>query len=128
MNIQDVITLSIKSEKSPLNEFFACAIGDRPQGTIILPSSQGIDLANIVKNLGPEDLLISNAKYLEENCDFYLIDNNKRVVLNVSEDGQQINRHSFDYYLDPYELNKLLQIFYKIQESNIYTIAVEKEN
>lgn len=126
MSDKEVIEIAIKHQV--LNELFSEALADLHQDKIMLQSERELDLANLIKRLASEDLLITNANYQKEKRDFSVIDVNGDVVLTVSVDGRSINSRNFEYYLEDQDaMNKLLKIYETVKDSDTaYTVEIRE--
>lgn len=125
MTAKELIEKAIKYQL--LNELFSEVLAGLHQQTIRLQSERDLDLANLIKKLASEDLLITNANYQIEKRDFTVIDASGEILITVSVDGKSINSRNFEYYLDdPQAMNKLLEIYETVSSAGTaYTVTLD---
>lgn len=125
MTNKELIEKAIKYQL--LNELFSEVLSELHQDVITISSERELDIANLIRKLATDDLLITNSNYQKEKRDFAVLDSSGEVLLNVSADGQSINSKHFEYYLEDSDaMNMLLKLYDQfLHADTAYTVSLD---
>ena len=107
-----------------LNKLITETLSDIPQKVITIENTYDIDLLKILSQLSDEEYLITNDNYIEEACDYQVLNNKGKILISINDDGSIINNFSQQEYLDNSICDQLATIYNILRKSNIiYTIT-----
>ena len=107
-----------------LNKLITETLSDIPQKVITIENISDIDLLKILSQLSDEEYLITNDNYIEEACDYQVLNNKGKILISINADGSIINNFSQQEYLDNSVCDQLATIYNILRKSNnIYTIT-----
>lgn len=117
--MENSVELIYKSaQRNILNRLFTETLSDIPQKVITIVDTDNINLANILAQLDDNDVLVTNDNYIQEACDYQVLDNKGKILLTVSNDGSVINDCHQQEYLDESLCDALSRLYDKIRYKN----------
>lgn len=113
---QEMIHLA--ATRGKLNQLFTEMMSDIEQKFVTIQNVSDIKLNKILEQLDEKDLLVTNDDYINEKCDFQVLDSSGKILLTVNEDGSTVNDLSQDEYLEESACEYISEIFDRIMHSN----------
>lgn len=110
----DSIELIQKSAAvNKLNRLFTEILSDMTQKTIVINDINDINMREILSHLDEDDVLVTNDNYIQELCDYQVINNRGKIMLTIDANSELINGCEQHDYLDESlceQLSKTLDI------------------
>ena len=116
------------AQRNLLNKLFTETLSDMPQGEMEIDNIKNLDMSRILAQLSENEVLVTNDNYIQESCDYKLLNSKGAILLSISEDGNLINDRSQQEYLDDTLCQKLARLYeiLRYKCTGIYRITVKK--
>ena len=109
MYTHNLIILSASCGK--LNQLFTESMSELENKMLAIQNTSNINLTDILVHLGDKDLLVTNDNYIEEKCDYQIINKQGKILLTVNDDGSIINSLEQKEYLKEDECDIISDIY-----------------